>query len=94
MSHIVIDEEQMTPEKKARDHRGQKNPHFGHVMSPKSKQAISTQQSLRYAAIRQLINQKPLTEDRVREIIKETIDSYLAKNTTEINNNRPNNIPL
>lgn len=94
MSYFTLNEEQMTPPIKKRDHSGEKNPHFGHVMSPKSKQAISTQQSLRYAAIRQLINQKPLTEDRVREIIKETIDSYLAKNTTEINNNRPNNIPL
>jgi hypothetical protein len=92
MSYLIDDEKVTQPVKK-RDHRGQNNPHFGHVMSPKSKQAISTQQSLRYAAIRQLINQKPLTEDRVREIIKETIDSYLAKNI-ETKNNRPNHIPL
>ena len=94
MSYFTLNEEQMTPPVKKRDHKGEKNPHFGHVMSPKSKQAISTQQSLRYAAIRQLINQKPLTEDRVREIIKETIDNYLAKNSTEVKNNNRPNIPL
>ena len=90
----MIPEEQIIPVKK-RDHRKEKNPHFGCVMSDDSKKRISAQQSLRYAAIRQLINQKPLTEERVREIIKETVDNYLAKNTTETkNNNIPNNIPL
>lgn len=88
MSYFMIPKEQMTPVKK-RDHRKEKNPHFGCVMSNESKKRISAQQSLRYAAIRQLINQIPLTEERVREIIKETVDNYLAKN-----NNRPNNIPL
>ena len=78
---------------KKRDHRKEKNPHWNHPMSDDSKKRISSAQSLRYSAIRQLINQKPLTEDRVREIIKETIDSYLAKNI-ETKNNRPNHIPL
>jgi hypothetical protein len=65
-------------------------------MSPKSKQAISTQQSLRYAAIRQLMEgmQKQITEERVRDIIKETIDEYMAKNAIETKNNKSNNIPL
>ena len=88
----MIPEEQITPVKK-RDHRKEKNPHFGCVMSDDSKKRISDQQSLRYSAIRQLLTQKPLTEDRVREIIKETIDNYLTKNV-ELKNNKPNNIPL
>ena len=92
MSYFMIQEEQITPVKK-RDHRKEKNPHFGCVMSDDSKKRISDQQSLRYSAIRQLLTQKPLTEDRVREIIKETIDNYLTKNV-ELKNNKPNNIPL
>ena len=92
MSYFMIPEEQITPVKK-RDHRKEKNPHFGCVMSDDSKKRISDQQSLRYSAIRQLLTQKPLTEDRVREIIKETIDNYLTKNV-ELKNNKPNNIPL
>lgn len=98
MSHLASEDQMTTPtpEKKVRDHRGQKNPHFGHAMSPKSKQAISTQQSLRYSAIRQLMDgmQNQITEDRVREIITETINDYFARNTTEVKNNKPNNIPL
>ena len=92
MSYFMIPEEQIIPVKK-RDHRKEKNPHFGCVMSDDSKKRISDQQSLRYSAIRQLLTQKPLTEDRVREIIKETIDNYLTKNV-ELKNNKPNNIPL
>ena len=84
-----------TPEPvKKRDHRKEKNPHWNHPMSDDSKKRISSAQSLRYSAIRQLINQKPLTEERFKEIIKETIDNYLAKNSTELKNNNRPNIPL
>ena len=94
MSYIVIDEEQMTPEKKARDHRGQKNPHFNHPMTQDSRNAIAASQRARYDFYRKAAA-NIVTEDRVREIIKETIDNYLAKNSKELkNNNRPNNIPL
>ena len=96
MSYLLDGEQITTPEPvKKRDHRKEKNPHFGCVMSDDSKKRISSAQSLRYSAIRQLLTQKPLTEDRVREIIAETITEYISKNTTEVkNNNRPNNIPL
>ena len=93
MSYIVIDEEQMTPEKKARDHRGQKNPHFNHPMTQDSRNAIAASQRARYDFYRKAAA-NIVTEDRVREIIKETIDNYLAKNSKELKNNRPNNIPL
>jgi hypothetical protein len=94
MSYL-IDDEKVTPPVKKRDHRGKLNPHYNCPMSNDSKKRISSSQSLRYSAIRQLLTQKPLTEERVREIIAETITEYISKNTTEVkNNNRPNNIPL
>lgn len=93
MSHIEIDEEQMTPEKKARDHRGQKNPHFGHVMQQSSRDAIAASQRARYDYYRKAAA-NIVTEDRVREIITETIRDYFNRNAIETRNNRPNNIPL
>ena len=95
MSYLIDDKQMTTSEPvKKRDHRKEKNPHWNHPMSDDSKKRISSAQSLRYSAIRQLINQKPLTEERVKEIIKETIDNYLAKNSTELKNNNRPNIPL
>lgn len=83
-----------TPVKKVRDHRGEKNPHYNHPMTQDSRNAIAASQRARYDYYRKAAA-NIVTEDRVREIIKETIDSYLAKNSTEPkNNNRPNNIPL
>lgn len=95
MSYFTISEDQMTtpvPEKK-RDHKGQNNPHFGHIMQPASREAISKTQKARYDYYRKAI-ENMLTEERVRDIIKETIDDYMANNATEIKNNKPNNIPL
>ena len=83
-----------TPVKKVRDHRGEKNPHYNHPMTQDSRNAIAQSQKARFDYYRKAAA-NIMTEDRVREIIKETIDNYLAKNTTELkNNNRPNNIPL
>ena len=96
MSYFVIDEEQMTtPEKvkKVRDHKGQKNPHFGHIMKPASKDAIARSQKARYDYYKHAVANM-MTEERVREIISETIQDYLSQNAVQTNNNRPNNIPL
>lgn len=95
MSYFILDEEQMTTpeqEKKVRDHRGAKNPHFGHIMKPASKDAIARSQKARYDYYKTAVANM-MTEDRVREIIKETIDSYLSQNLLE-KNYKPNNIPL
>jgi len=93
MSYL-IDDEKVTPPVKKRDHRGKLNPHYNHPMTQDSRNAIAASQRARYDYYRKAAA-NIVTEDRVREIIKETIDSYLAKNTTELkNNNRPNNIPL
>ena len=96
MNYFILPEEQMTtPEqvKKVRDHKGEKNPHYGHIMQPASKDAIARSQKARYDYYRHAVANM-MTEDRVREIIKETVQDYLANNAIQTNNNRPNNIPL
>lgn len=94
MSYFIIDEEQITPVKN-RDHKGEKNPHYGHIMKPASREAIASKQRLRFDLMRSALEQSKnsVSEDKVREIIKETIDSYLSQNILE-KNNKPNNIPL
>ena len=83
-----------TPVKKVIDHRGEKNPHYNHPMTQDSRNAIAASQRARYDYYRKAAA-NVMTEQRVKEIIAETIQEYLAKNTTEIKNNRPNNnIPL
>ena len=95
MSYFIIDEEQMKePVKKVRDHKGEKNPHFGHVMKPESREAIANKQRQRYELLRQIVDKKTVSEERVREIVKETVQDYLSQNAVQTNNNRPNNIPL
>ena len=94
MSYFIISEEQMNEQvNKVRDHRGEKNPHYGHAMKPSSKNAISRSQRARYDFYKKAAA-NIMTEDRVREIIKETVQDYLANNAIQTNNNRPNNIPL
>lgn len=82
------------PVKKARDHSGVRNPHYNHPHSDKAKAAISSRQKARYEMLRQIVNQKTLTEDRVREIIKETVADYIKNNATPVNNNKTIDIRL
>ena len=58
-----------------------------------SKRKISESQRSRYDYYRKAAANM-MTEDKVREIITETINDYFKKNTTEVKNNKPNNIPL
>jgi len=95
MSYFILDEEQMNEQvNKVRDHSGEKNPHYGHVMKPESREAIANKQRQRYELLRQIVDKKTVSEERVREIIKETVQDYLSRNAVQTNNNRPNNIPL
>ena len=82
-----------TPVKKVRDHRGEKNPHYNHPMTQDSRNAIAASQRARYDYYRKAAA-NIVTEDRVREIITETIRDYFNRNAIETRNNRPNNIPL
>ena len=94
MSYFIIPEEQMKePVNKVRDHRGEKNPHFGHVMKPESREAIANSQKARFDYYRKAAA-NIMTEDRVREIIKETVKDYLAKFTKPINNSQRIDIRL
>lgn len=105
MSYNIIDEnmlcdqmnnELIQPAKKIRDHSGSKNPHYNKPHRPEAKAAIAAKQRQRYEMLRQIVDNKTVTEARVREIVRETIKEYLAKNSVpaETNNNKPIDIRL
>lgn len=73
------------PVKKVRDHTPHSMPH-----RPESKEAISKTQKSRWAMLRQIVDKKTVTEERVREIIQETIKEYLAKNAKPVDNTKIN----
>ena len=88
-----------TIEKKKRDHRGELNPHWGHVMTQESKDKISATQKNRYEMINKLVRRgmHQMTEERVKQICGEVIDEYFQKNLIEVkqnNNKKPMNINL
>lgn len=60
---------------------------------PDSVKSISETQKSRFEFYRKAAD-NIMTEDRVREIIQETINDYLSKNALENKNNTTNNIPL
>lgn len=93
MSYLMDNEQITTLVKKVRDHRGEKNPHYNHPMTQDSRNAIANSQRARYDYYRKA-TANIMTEDRVREIITETIRDYFNRNAIETRNNRPNNIPL
>ena len=95
MSYFTIEEEHMEElVKKVRDHSGCRNPHFNHPHSDTAKAAISAKQRQRYEMLRQIVDNKTVTEQRVREIVKETIDDYNKNNATPVNNNKKIDIKL
>ena len=79
--------------KKKRNHKGKQNPHFGHIMSDASRNAISESQKARFEFYKKAAA-NIMTEDRVREIIKETVQDYLAKYTTKMKDNNNKNIDI
>ena len=79
---------------KKRNHQGQLNPHYQHPHSDSAKAAISSSLKARYELLRQIVDNKTVTEQRVREIVKETIDDYIKKNATPVNNNKTIDIRL
>lgn len=75
------------------------NPRFsGKTHSAEAKQRISETQQARYEAMRKLIRkgmQKPMTEQRVKEICNQVIDDYFKRNLLEVKDNKkPTNIIL
>lgn len=93
MSYFTILEDQRTtpvPEKK-RDHKGQNNPHFGHIMQPASREAISKTQKARYDLLRQAV-ERATDDNRIRQVVREELRKLI--NESKPVNNKPNNIPL
>ena len=82
------------PGKKIRDHSGARNPHYKHPHSDSAKAAISSKLKARYETIRQVIDQNPITEDRIKEIVRETVADYIKNNATPVNNNKTIDIRL
>ena len=82
----------MTQPVKKRDHRGQNNPHFGHVMTQDSRNAIASKQRLRFDLMRSALEQSKnsVSEERVRQVVQEEIEKFL--NETLYNNKA--NIPI
>lgn len=85
------DKELARPVKK-RDHRSERNPHFGHVMTQDSRNAIASKQRLRFDLIRSALEQSKnsVSEERVRQVFQEEIEKFL--NDTLYNNKA--NIPI
>ena len=97
--NMTIKETPNNIEKKKRDHRGELNPHWGHVMTQESKDKISATQKNRYEMINKLVRRgmHQMTEQRVKEICGEVIDDYFKRNLIEVkqnNNKKPMNINL
>ena len=92
MSYLIDDEKVTPPVVKKRDHRGKLNPHYNCPMSQDSRNAIAQSQKARFDYYRKAAA-NIMTEDRVREIIKETVQDYLSKNAVQTNN-RAKNIPI
>ncbi len=90
MSYSMIEKQLDEAKKKKRNHKGKQNPHFGHIMSDASRNAISESQKARFAYY-QKAAANIMTEDRVREIINETVKDYLTK---KANNNNNKNIDI
>ena len=83
--------QQMTHEKPIK-----KAPHSV-THTPEARKKIADTQRERYRMIEALIKkakQKPMTEDRVKEICHEVLNEYLNRNAKPTNNNRPMNINL
>lgn len=96
MVNDQINNEPVQPIKRVRDHRNEKNPHYNKPHSPEAKAAISATQKTRYELLRNAVEKanNQISESRVREIVKETINEYLAKNAKPVENNKKINITL
>ena len=84
-SEILMNNETMN-NKPRRDFSGANNPHFGHVQSPQSRAAISSKQKQRYSMLRDIVKNR-ISEERIRQIVTETISKYMTVNKKPTNIN-------
>ena len=101
MSYFSIDADKMINEEKNMQQMTHEKPikKAPHSVphTPEARKKIADTQRERYRMIEALIKkakQKPLSEERVREICHEVLNEYLNRNTKPMNNNRPMNINL
>ena len=101
MSYFSIDVDKMINEEKnmqqmTHEKPIKKAPHsVPHTQEARKK--IADTQRERYRMIEALIKkakQKPMTEERVKEICHKVLNEHLNRNTKPMNNNRPMNINL
>ena len=90
MSNNTLEENMITEPGR---NQKQRNGMWNKRHRPDSVKAISATQKARFDYYRKAAD-NIMKEDRVREIITETIQDYLAKNALENKNNITNNIPL
>ena len=88
MSYFTVDENMIMEKPPVNNPR-----HTGKPHSPQAKKKISNAQKLRYQQMRQAA-QSSITEERMQQIIKTTIDEYIAKNAMPVQNNNRTNIPI
>ena len=86
---ILATESNMIPAKSGRNQLGENNNHYNHPHTPEAKSKISATQRARYDLLR-----KAVSDDRIRQVVKEEIKKYLAENAIQVNNKPTNNIPL
>ena len=101
MSYFSIDVDKMINEEKnmqqmTHEKQIKKAPHAV-PHTPEARKKIADTQRERYRMIEALIKkakQKPMTEERVKEICHKVLNEHLNRNTKPMNNNRPMNINL
>ena len=100
MSYIAVEENLLTSEHGINPEETRINQNQGRGMSgkkhrPESKDAISRTQKSRYDLLRVALEKakNPITEERVKQIIRETV-AYYIKNETKPANNKSIDIKL
>ena len=82
----LLNDEQITPE--LGRNQKQRNGMWKKKQRPESVEAIRTKQLENWERIRSAVEQanNPLTEERVKQIIRETVADYIKNETNQTNN--------
>lgn len=83
---LLNDENQITPE--LGRNQKQRNGMWNKKQRPESVEAIRTKQLENWERIRSAVEQakNPITEERVKQIIRETVADYIKNDTKQANN--------
>lgn len=93
MSYMTVEENLLTSERGINPEETRINQNQGRGMSgkkhsPESRKAISKTQKARYDLLRVALEKvkNPITEERVKQIIRETVADYIKNETQQVNN--------